>query len=956
MKRAFAVVGLIVLTQGAFTRAQTTYTWIGGGDNSWFTAGHWNPAGLPDSGASGDTVFINNGGTARILSGKTGQAKYVILGDLSGNEGTVEVQGQDAELYNFYGATVGNNGTGTLTVSEGGYAYGDYLYVGRNNGSSGTMTITGKDSTGNESHANTLIYVGAGGEGTLNVLNGARVLAQSGSTAGKSSTGRGTIVVDGSGSNIVLNTFADMIIGDQGSGSLIIRNGGNVYAYNEGGGSDENFYVGRSTGGTGSVLVTGSGSRWGCNNARTYIGDSGNGTVTVENGADVANNEFTLGNNAGSKGELTLTGSGSTWGGGGTSYIGESGRGILTVEDGASLRTGDAYIAHNAGSEGSATVTGSGSLWQTGTLRVGYEEPGSLTIEDGGRVKSTEFRIGVFTTTTATVTGPGSRWETSGYGILSQSGHSTLDILNGGYASMQESWLGWDSGSSGTVNVDGAGSQWINSADMEIGHSAGQGTVNITGGGYASAKTVYLGTGVDSSGTAVVDGAGSQLYASNGLQVGTAGTGSLTVRNGGLVSVMNTVAAGSKGTVVLDDGTLRLNLAGGTNSSLTGTLSGNGALEKLGAGTLTLRDDSGYTGSITIGAGTVVTGANNSLSYQTRIDMGEQGTLSLEGGQRFASLSGAGTVLNNGWTLSTGDDTDTTFSGSIQGNGGFIKSATGSGTMTLTGKSTYTGRTYVNGGTLRIAGTDERLYDGGSVDIDSGGTFQVDAVTQTIGELTNLGQISLVNGGTLRLDAGQTYSGSTLTGDGALEKFGTVPQPRRDAHHDQQSLCGDLLRRDRALRAERQRIAYDQGPVPRQPRRRRAPAIRRRRLGHAQHVPRILAGGRRNLRSHRRDHDHCEQSLHRRQERSGRRHRHGQPLRRAAYCQRHRESLGPGRAEPYRRRTDAGQSAHHGRYARRPGHDQWQRHRGRRWPRQSWQQPRLVDHQRRLHPERAGHP
>ena len=125
---------------------------------------------------------------------------------------------------------------------------------------------------------------------------------------------------------------------------MTIQNGGKVYAYLEGGGTGENFYVGRSSDGTGSVLVTGSGSKWGCDNARTYIGDSGYGTVLVENGGDVSNNEFTLGNNAGSTGILTITGSGSTWTqrtSGGSSYVGEYGTGTLLVEDGATLKTGN---------------------------------------------------------------------------------------------------------------------------------------------------------------------------------------------------------------------------------------------------------------------------------------------------------------------------------------------------------------------------------------------------------------------------------------------------------------------------------------------------------------------------------------------------------------------------------------------------------------------------------------
>ncbi|MCL4207729.1 MAG: autotransporter-associated beta strand repeat-containing protein, partial [Pirellulaceae bacterium] len=79
-------------------------------------------------------------------------------------------------------------------------------------------------------------------------------------------------------------------------------------------------------------------------------------------------------------------------------------------------------------------------------------------------------------------------------------------------------------------------------------------------------------------------------------------------------------------------------------------------------------------------------------------------------------------------TLTVGDGSSTTFSGSIEGDRHFVK--TGSGTLILSGANTYTGTTTVNHGTLLVHGS---LADGTSavdvivaVDATLGGTGTID--------------------------------------------------------------------------------------------------------------------------------------------------------------------------------------------------------------------------------------
>ena len=96
-------------------------------------------------------------------------------------------------------------------------------------------------------------------------------------------------------------------------------------------------------------------------------------------------------------------------------------------------------------------------------------------------------------------------------------------------------FIGDFSGSTGVVTVDGAGSTWTNSADLNVG-AAGNGTLTIRNGGAVSNGYGFIGSDSGSTGAATVDGAGSTWTNSADLYVGYSGSGTLTIRNGGTVS------------------------------------------------------------------------------------------------------------------------------------------------------------------------------------------------------------------------------------------------------------------------------------------------------------------------------------------------------------------------------------------------------------------------------------
>ncbi len=111
-----------------------------------------------------------------------------------------------------------------------------------------------------------------------------------------------------------------------------------------------------------------------------------------------------------------------------------------------------------------------------------------------------------------------------------------------------------------------------------------------------------------------------------------------------------------------------------------------------------------YLSSKWLGIGTPL---NNVLPATTALTVGSGASVDLDGvDQTVASLSGEGTVLNNaarGCTLTVGgDDASTVFSGGILGSITLAK--VGLGTLTLYGTNSYSGRTMVQSGVLKLGG------------------------------------------------------------------------------------------------------------------------------------------------------------------------------------------------------------------------------------------------------------
>src|SRR5690606_14856751 len=114
--------------------------------------------------------------------------------------------------------------------------------------------------------------------------------------------------------------------------------------------------------------------------------------------------------------------------------------------------------------------------------------------------------------------------------------------------------------------------------------------------------------------------------------------------------------------------------------AFSGIISEGGSLTKNGTGILNLSGENTYTGATTINAGTLQLGANDVLSDSTTVILADVAgaTFDLNDfNDTIASLAGGGStggsVLLGSGTLTTGDATNTTFSGIISGTGNLVK-------------------------------------------------------------------------------------------------------------------------------------------------------------------------------------------------------------------------------------------------------------------------------------------
>ena len=269
---------------------------------------------------------------------------------------------------------VGDTGnTGTLNIMDGATASSGSGAIGYTAGS-GTVTVSGSDSNGNASSWTNAgdLNVAPGGMGWLFILDGGLVSNAWGIIGSSGGTGMVTVSgVDSHGNASTWSNSSPLVIGDSGTGTLLIDGGGLVR-------SDQGIIAQDNGDGpaTGTVTVSGNdgngrASTW--NSGNIYVGFSGSsaGTLNILDGAMVTSTmpgggaaSGYIGYLSGSTGKVTVssnTGNVSTWTLSDSILVGSDGDGTLTIERGGIVHSGRTYIASSAGSSGMLNLNGDGN-------------------------------------------------------------------------------------------------------------------------------------------------------------------------------------------------------------------------------------------------------------------------------------------------------------------------------------------------------------------------------------------------------------------------------------------------------------------------------------------------------------------------------------------------------------------------------------------------------------------
>jgi fibronectin-binding autotransporter adhesin len=829
-----------------------------GGSNTALVTG---PSTILNLGTSGSALSLTTGANLSAVNGGTINVKFgssctgVAINDGTAGNGTIVVDGAGSKV-TVAAANVGSAGTGNLTfqnnstgnsigsvnlafsptansvgnlsvlsgstlTSSGGLAAGTSGITGQ----SATITVDGASSItqtgiatitlGAAANSTTALRIGTTtsgasfttGTGLFTISPTATVSVGTGAITGTLNA-NGSLTVDGG----VLQAASGSLFNFAAGKTLAVQNGGRV-TFNAGYTTANSTYniSGMNSKlealGVGGALAIANGgqvnvSAMGLLSSISYldVGNGTNGTLSVDG--------------AGSR--ASATGTLSEWGvGGGTGTVTFSNSangqfaaidistgsvpnsiGIVNVQSGATLTNlGGVDIGGNSatGSFAAFTVTGAGSaVTQTGTssMIVGTSDvgavDGTLTLSSGGT------------------------W-TTGTGSMAINPRGLVDIQSGGTLNANASPFvsggvlqaangsAFNLATGKSLTVENAGHVTISIPNHHLTVAGGAQAFIDTGGQVSSTGSIRVGD--TTNGTLVVDGAGSQVSASQGLICGNAGgTGTVTFSNsatgqfpGGII-VSNQALDSSSGTVNVQSGatltnlgsvTIGGNIAGGSGTfTVTGT---NSAVTQNAASTLTLgTGDSGTFGTLNItngGAWTV--GSSTNLNFQ--------GLINIDGG--FADLKALnlndGTITFNRGSLSFADGLTIDASGlTIDENNDHLliaattvldssRSMSVNGTTTIQPFTTFTlaGGTFntadlVNHGTLNFQSGTLGFIGAGGLTIGGGGPLG-STFTLGAGRNLNVTNTTTINPGSLLLvESGAGFSTGSLANSGEFDLDG----------------------------------------------------------------------------------------------------------------------------------------------------------------------------------------
>ncbi|MBI1649929.1 autotransporter domain-containing protein [Hyphomicrobium sulfonivorans] len=451
----------------------------------------------------------------------------------------------------------------------------------------------------------------------------------------------------GSGDNPTFN------VGFGNTGSLTIADGTTLSFYTDNGVA--RFNVGRSDGvnaGSGTVTMTG-----GLIEARPAVGGS-YFAIDVGRGAD------SVGVFNQSGGSFILAGGAFQIG-----VVGATGTYTMTNDAFVDMGHGTIYIGNGGGGDGTLRISDDAKFVMNETPHAS----GQIYIGDNG-----------------------------GHGTILQDGAGSVVVLN----SPNGVNLGY-----GTTG-GGVGEYYLSAGQLQIGGGTG-GNVGLNLGRSADTTGRFLQSGGDFTlnqgqirfgpGTALLEMTGGtmRIGVANPFAVNNAGSYQFNWGGGTIQALTGFNAAVNIDLLARSAPVLDTN---GFDVALNGVLSGGGALNKVGDGTLLLNAANTFSGGTHIADGILRLGPSGALNSGSAVSIDAGAQFDLNGAmQTVGVLSGAGDVVLGTGLLKTDTAMNSEFSGLISGIGGFEKA--GAGRFTMSGTGTYIGDTLVTGGEYVLDGT-----------------------------------------------------------------------------------------------------------------------------------------------------------------------------------------------------------------------------------------------------------
>lgn len=765
------------------------------------------------------TLVLNNANTYGGGSGSTGlsNATLVLGHDRALSTSRLSVGGPGAVLSVNKDISLANNvslfnGAG-LTVDTAGHAL-DMAAVFQIVGTSAHLTKVGAGTltlTGDNSHfaGNAIVS-----EGTLAIT-------------GKLQSSEGTI--DYTGSNPaetpILRVGSDALwtadvikVGDDGTGSVIIENGGHVVG--------AVMAVAHNINGVGAVTVSGQDSSWMTDMAS--IGHYGNATLLVEAGGRFEGEVITIGGDSLATGAATIAGGGSIMQARNSFTIGVYGNGALNLTDGGHVAADGLNINLAAAEDAVGTMNFGAASGEaaatTGTLEAGAiifgPGTGRIVFNHTGNPDGSDLRFGTF------LTGQGTILHENGTTVLTKdnSGFAGTTTVSGGTLVVGNRLGGATTvASGGTLLVGNHGYPGAAlTGDVSVNLGGTLGGIGAIGGNVEVSGILSAGNSPGTltiNGNLALTGDATSIFELNtpGVIGGSGATGN------DLISVAGDLTLGGALDVrVASAGYYRLfnydrSLTGTFDS---GTLTGTGGFVPVGSSNPDIRYDvPGQVNLAVLGAGQIMqfwdgagSVANNMVDggsgtwtgfatnwtdsigtanggWQGSVGVfagAVGGTVLVEGAQSFDTLQ----FSTNGYELTGGTLAFAPANGSaatIQVDGGVaaaVSSAltdgvsgqrlvkTGAGTLTLTGSNSYTGGTELQAGTLSVSrdanlGIGDLVFGGGALAVTSG--FD----TSRAVSLEASGRIIVAGGETLELNGEVSGAGDLVkAGDGTLRLSG----------------------------------------------------------------------------------------------------------------------------------------------------------------------------------------